>query len=370
MRPAKGQSRSLWPFFMPDICEPNTDSAGKIEYSTVSQRQNLLATELKVKNNKPVAEEYLPLMLGIVGAIGVFPFAIIRFLNEEYLIALLDTAIVIGLTGLSWYLYKTHNVRVASVSLALLAVAGLLLTNYMKGATQIFWIYPVLVGVFFMIERREALLISLVAIGGIAPIIIGKFDSFALVSIFVTVSVTCALAYAFATITRGQRDELIHLATKDPLTGVGNRRALQQKLDEAIATRQRTDMDCSMLMLDLDHFKQVNDQHGHAKGDEILIKITELVGMRIRVTDSIYRIGGEEFVVVAENLNLENAARLAEQLRTIVEAYELAADSAVTISLGVAQHHAGESAEDWMSRADNALYMAKHSGRNRISRAA
>jgi diguanylate cyclase (GGDEF)-like protein len=329
-----------------------------------------LPTERNVISNKPTVEEYLPLLLGIVGAVGVFPFAIIRFLHGEYLIALLDAALVVGLTGLSWYLYSSHNVRVASVALALLAVVGLLLTNYMKGATQIFWIYPVLVGVFFLIERREALAVSALAVGGLVPIVTDQFDSFALVSIFVTIAVTCALAYAFATITRGQRDELMLLATKDPLTGVGNRRALQQKLDEAIAAKKRSDNNCSMLMLDLDHFKQVNDQHGHAKGDEILIRITELVGMRIRVTDRIYRIGGEEFVILAEGLNLENAARLAEQLRTIVEAYDLAPLSTVTISVGVAQHHAGESAEDWMSRADNALYMAKHSGRNRISRAA
>ena len=309
-------------------------------------------------------------MLGIVGAIGVFPFAIIRFLNGEYAIALLDSALVVGLGGLSWYLYKTHNVRVASISIALFAVSGLLLTNYMKGATQIYWIYPVLVGVFFLIERREALVLSLIAVAGMAPTLIGRLDAFALVSLLITICVTCSLAYAFATITRGQRDELIQLATKDPLTGVGNRRALQQKLQEAIAARQRNDKHCSMLMLDLDHFKQVNDVHGHAKGDEILIKITELVGMRIRVTDSIYRIGGEEFVIVAEDLNLENAARLAEQLRTIVEAHDLAPSRSVTISLGVAQHHDDETAEQWMSRADNALYMAKHSGRNRISRAA
>ena len=328
------------------------------------------ATGSKVNSNKPIVEEYLPLMLGIVGAIGVFPFAIIRFLDGDYSMALLDTAIVVGMAGLSWFLYKTHNVRVASLSLAILAVTALLITNYMKGATQVYWIYPVLVGVFFLIERREALVLSLLAIAGIAPVVHGKFESFAAVAILITIGVTCALAYAFATITRGQRDELMQQATRDPLTGAGNRRALQRKLDDAIAARMRSDIDCSMLMLDLDHFKQVNDQHGHAKGDEILIKVTELVGLRIRATDSIFRIGGEEFVVVAENLNLENAARLAEQLRTIVEAYDLAPDSNVTISLGVAQHHDGESAEDWMSRADNALYMAKHSGRNRTSRAA
>lgn len=312
----------------------------------------------------------MPLMLGIVGAVGVFPFAIIRFLNAEYAIALLDIALVVGLSGLSWYLYKTHNVRLASISLALLAVAGLLLTNYMKGATQVFWLYPVLVGVFFLVERREALFLSLIAVAGMAPSLIGRFDSFALVSLLITITVTCSLAYAFATITRGQRDALMLLATKDPLTGVGNRRALQHKLEEAISARHRNDKHCSMLMLDLDHFKQVNDVHGHAKGDEILIKLTELIGMRIRVTDSIYRIGGEEFVIVAEDLNLEDAARLAEQLRTIVEAHDLAPSGNVTISLGIAQHHDEESAEQWMSRADNALYMAKHSGRNRISRAA
>lgn len=335
------------------------------------QRNSIyLATELNVTSNKPTVEEYLPLLLGIVGAVGVFPFAIIRFLNGEYLVALLDASLVVGLAGLSWYLHNSHNVRVASISLALLAVVGLLLTNYLKGATQVFWIYPVLVGVFFLIERREALVLSALAVAGLAPIISNEFDEFALVSIFITIAVTCALAYAFATITRDQRDELMQLATKDPLTGVGNRRALQQKLEGAIAATKRNNNNCSMLMLDLDHFKQVNDQHGHAKGDEILIRITELVGMRIRVTDRIYRIGGEEFVIVAEGLNLENAARLAEQLCTIVEAHDLAPLSTVTISLGVAQHRAGESAEDWMSRADNALYMAKHAGRNRISRAA
>lgn len=321
-------------------------------------------------NKSKSVEEYLPIMLGIVGAVGVLPFAIIRFLNAEYLMALIDATLVAGLSGLAWYLHCSHNVRVASISLTMLAVVGLLLTNYLKGATQIFWVYPVLVGVFFMVDRREALIVSVIVVAGLAPTIVDKFDSFTLVSILTTISVTCLLAYAFATITRRQRDELMTLATKDPLTGVGNRRALQQKLDDAIATSKRNDNACSMLMLDLDHFKQVNDRHGHAKGDEILVRLTELVGARIRITDSIYRIGGEEFVIVAENMILENAARLAEQLRTIIEAHDLAPDSAVTISLGVAQHHDGESAEDWMRRADNALYMAKHSGRNRISRAA
>jgi diguanylate cyclase (GGDEF)-like protein len=321
-------------------------------------------------NKKPNVEEYLPLMLGIVGAIGVFPFAIIRFMNGDYRMALLDAVLVMLLGSLSFFLYKSHRVRVISLALALIAIAGMLATIYLKGASQVYWIYPVLVGVFFLVERREALIASILAVAALIPFLATEFSAFALTRILITISVTCSLAYAFATITRGQRDELMNLATRDPLTGVGNRRAMQQKLDEVIASRSRNNRNCCLLMLDLDHFKKVNDLHGHAKGDEILIKLTEIIEIRIRATDNIYRIGGEEFVIVIEDQNLENASRLAEQLRTIVEANELAPESSVTISIGVAQHVRGESVESWMNRADNALYAAKDSGRNQTQHAA
>jgi diguanylate cyclase (GGDEF)-like protein len=321
-------------------------------------------------NKKPNVEEYLPLMLGIVGAIGVFPFAIIRFMNGDYRMALLDAVLVMLLGSLSFFLYKSHRVRVVSLALALIAIAGMLATIYLKGASQVYWIYPVLVGVFFLVERREALIASILAVAALIPFLATEFTAFALTRILITISVTCSLAYAFATITRGQRDELMNLATRDPLTGVGNRRAMQQKLDEVIASRSRNNRNCCLLMLDLDHFKKVNDLHGHAKGDEILIKLTEIIEIRIRATDNIYRIGGEEFVIVIEDQNLENASRLAEQLRTIVEANELAPESSVTISIGVAQHVRGESVESWMNRADNALYAAKDSGRNQTRHAA
>jgi diguanylate cyclase (GGDEF)-like protein len=323
-----------------------------------------------MENKKPNVEEYLPLMLGIVGAIGVFPFAIIRFMNGDYRMALLDAVLVMLLGSLSFFLYKSHRVRIVSLALALIAIAGMLATIYLKGASQVYWIYPVLVGVFFLVKRREALIASILAVAALIPFLATEFTAFALTRILITISVTCSLAYAFATITRGQRDELMNLATRDPLTGVGNRRAMQQKLDEVIASRSRTNRNYCLLMLDLDHFKKVNDLHGHAKGDEILIKLTEIIEIRIRATDNIYRIGGEEFVIVIEDQNIENASRLAEQLRTIVEANELAPDSSVTVSIGVAQHVHGESVESWMSRADNALYAAKHSGRNQTQHAA
>ena len=95
--------------------------------------------------------------------------------------------------------------------------------------------------------------------------------------------------------------------------------------------------------------------------------MTEIINLRIRVTDSLYRIGGEEFVVVLEGADLDHGAHLAEQLRTLVDANELVPDHGVTISLGVAELKKGESGNDWLHRADEALYRAKDAGRNSTS---
>ena len=97
----------------------------------------------------------------------------------------------------------------------------------------------------------------------------------------------------------------------------------------------------------------------HAMGDQILIDVTRIIKARIRSTDSVYRIGGEEFVVVAEGESLESAFRLAEQLRTLIEANSMLPEGAVTVSLGVAEHTDGESAMQWCHRADDALYLLR-----------
>ena len=323
-----------------------------------------------VKTRELAAEEFVPLMLGIVGALGVIPFVILRFLNGEIGLAVLDATLVAGLLGLSAYLYKSHNVRLVSRALTLLAALGALATVAMLGSQQVFWLYPVLVGAFFLTSRHEALIIAVGSMLIYVALCAEELTAVALTTTLMTIAVTCSLAYAFATVTRNQRDALMKLATKDPLTGAGNRRALEDKLEDIIAAKSRSNKPSSLLMLDLDHFKQVNDEFGHAAGDEILIQITEIIKLRIRRTDNVFRIGGEEFVVVAETQNIKNASRLAEQLRTIIEANELAPAESVTISLGVAEYRHGESAKDWLLRADTALYQAKNSGRNNTKLAA
>lgn len=312
-------------------------------------------------------DRFLPLALSGAGALGILPFAVARFIHGELLAGFIDVAIIVGLLAMGTMVYHTHRVRFVSLALSVICISGVLATVYMSGPQQIYWAYPALMAVFYLVKPAEGIIFALAMVAALVPRLLPEDDGFQSATMLITIVVMSAFAFAFSIITNRQRELLIQLATKDPLTGAGNRRALENKMTDVIASHRRSRVSASLIILDLDHFKAVNDKHGHAKGDEILVRITEIVNMRIRVTDSLYRIGGEEFVVVVEDQGREGASHLAEQLRTLVDANELVPDHAVTISLGVAELRYKETGNDWLRRADEALYQAKHEGRNTTS---
>ena len=309
---------------------------------------------------------YLPLILSAAGALGVAPFAVIRWMNADWIIAVVDTVIVAGFVFLGTYVYRTRKVRMASILIAILAVGGTIVTVYVRGPQQIYWAFPTLMAAFYLLKPREAIVLTLSMTAVLLPQLIQTTDTFRASTVIITILVTTAFAYAFSVINNKQQETLVSQATKDPLTGAGNRRALEDKLTDVIAKFKRRRDPASLILIDLDHFKSVNDVHGHAAGDQILREITQIVNLRIRTTDSLYRIGGEEFVVVIEGQDMKRASHLAEQLRTLVEVNELVPDHAVTISCGVAELLADETVDRWLSRADEALYHAKRAGRNTI----
>ncbi len=316
---------------------------------------------------KKRVETFLPLILSAAGALGVLPFTILRFMQGNWIAALVDAVIVIGFVALGTYVYRTHRVRAASIAISILCIGGVMTTVYVNGAQQVYWAFPALMAVFYLIRPREAVVCAIITVVTILPVLLPGTDSHEATTILITIVVTSAFAFAFSLITNRQREQLLQLATKDPLTGVGNRRGLDAKLADVVNAFNRSATPASLVLIDLDHFKAVNDAYGHAVGDQILKSVTEIINLRIRVTDSLYRIGGEEFVVVLEGADLHRAAHLAEQLRTLVDANELVPDHAVTISLGVAELKSGEIPNDWLHRADEALYRAKDAGRNSTS---
>jgi diguanylate cyclase (GGDEF)-like protein len=154
------------------------------------------------------------------------------------------------------------------------------------------------------------------------------------------------------------------IAAKDQLTGLWNRRTFDLRLDQAVARRQRHQGTFSLLLIDMDHFKAVNDAYGHAVGDDVLRQFAQVLHERLRQNDVDARWGGEEFAVLADGAGLEDAFTLAEQIREAVETTVFGGVPRLTISIGLAEHQPGESREQLFGRADQALYEGKRRGRN------
>ncbi len=160
--------------------------------------------------------------------------------------------------------------------------------------------------------------------------------------------------------------ELEKLSSTDRLTGAWNRAHLDRVIESELSRSIRFRQPVSLILLDIDHFKHVNDTHGHQTGDSVLCELVRIIKAHIRATDNLFRWGGEEFIVLASSTGYRGATVMAEALRGNVERHSFATVGSVTISLGVAEYFAAESAEAWFGRVDSALYSAKNAGRNRI----
>lgn len=160
--------------------------------------------------------------------------------------------------------------------------------------------------------------------------------------------------------------KLEELSQKDPLTGVLNRRAMGSVLSSEVERARRYGRPLSLIYMDLDNFKKVNDTYGHAVGDLVLKRFVDVVNEKLRKTDFLARWGGEEFVALLPETGLEGARRLAERIRTAIEEENFGKPGRITVSMGVTQFRQDDTVETFLSRADKALYQAKRKGKNRV----
>lgn len=306
----------------------------------------------------------LVVLLGSIAACGVVPFALLRFANGQTLIGIVDLAIIAGIAANVVYAWRGGNLARAGLCSVLVCSAGAVAVAVLAGLAGALWLYPVLLANYLLVERVRAGLISAVAVAAVA-LHGGAFESGLEVAMFITTtSVASVFAYLFAQRTDEQRRQLERLAAHDPLTGASNRLTMSQELARAIDRADAEDTAVGLAVLDLDHFKRINDCHGHDAGDRVLVEFVRLVTARTRRDDRLFRYGGEEFVLLLPGADAQVLERRMDTLcRSIHEQLRIEGDP-VTVSIGGAVRRPEESPARWLARADAAMYQAKHNGRD------
>jgi two-component system, cell cycle response regulator len=168
----------------------------------------------------------------------------------------------------------------------------------------------------------------------------------------------------------GQNKELNRLATVDMLTGIYNRQGFVAIMEQELARGKRHTLNLSLIMMDLDFFKQINDSYGHGIGDAVLTTIGRLLSEVKRTSDIVARWGGEEFMIACPQTDLDGAVKLAEKIQSRLAQQEFPQGIKITASFGVAECHPQDNLDQFVDRVDIALYHSKNSGRNQIHRAA
>ncbi|NQD38832.1 GGDEF domain-containing protein [Permianibacter sp. IMCC34836] len=234
------------------------------------------------------------------------------------------------------------------------------------------WSYPMVVFFYLYLELRLAILFNLLFAAGLAVLAWSALAMDLYSRLLVTHFVVGGMTLIFARTVAKQQQELQQAANTDSLTGLANRRAVQQALENWQRQRSRYGVPATLLLIDLDHFKSVNDQGGHQAGDQVLMQVAAILRRRARDTDMAGRWGGEEFVLVLPHTHGRDGMAVAETLRSSIAELRPGAPTVpmITTSIGVAELLAHDTPESWIARADAALYQAKAAGRDRVVMAA
>ncbi len=302
--------------------------------------------------------------LSLTYAICVGIFSAIRFISNDMVIAALDAVLALFGLYVFAYVYKTRATDFPALAIAVISVVGTIATIILKGPDQVYWAYPSVALVFYLLPTRQAMILWVVS-AIIMLVLLIDLPLIKLVSIAMTLFITSFFCHLFSSKMHQQHDRLRSIANQDMLTEVYNRRAFNhdsQQL-EHVASAQ------SAILFDLDNFKQVNDYFGHAKGDEVLKSAAQMVNEYLGPSDKLYRIGGDEFAVLCHNQPFDYSYQLAKTIHSELAASGLNQTHQITLSLAVAQKAEDESIREWLGRLDSALYKAKKSGRNQIVKA-
>ncbi len=324
------------------------------------------------RRNQDILEFYrerIMYLLTLAIVVFVTPFAMIDFFEGHYFLGVATFAVVVCfcIDGYAIHVKRRPPIPFQFLLLPTVAAIGTSLrTDAIHGAL---WCFPGVLLCYFVLPRRLAITASLFLLAVSAPMVLLSLGQDIALRFVVTLALTIVIIYIITDVIRELQTELMGQAITDPLTGAYNRRQMEFALDEAIERHMRTGAPASVLLIDIDHFKRVNDELGHHTGDHVLKALVLLIKNRSRKLDRLFRMGGEEFLLLLPDTPAAAAMIQAENLRNRIADGNLLKNRPVTVSIGVAECKKDVSQEDWVKIADNALYSAKETGRNKVVRA-
>lgn len=317
-------------------------------------------------NKRPIQEQVLIILSLVIAAI-LIPLGVYRIVRADWLIAAFDISVSLFLIALSFNVYTNRHIELARKAFSIFVVFCALTTVYIEGKTQFIWLYPAIPLIFYLTQPFVAAKLTCFCIVLMTWMMQNEMTTFELITMTSSYILTGACSFAFGYQWHKYQQELLEMVVTDPLTKAKNRRAFTEYVESLLVTDEPAANNHVLLIFDIDYFKKINDNFGHAAGDQVLVRMTELVQDRLRKQDELYRIGGEEFLVILHNTSIADAKHLSEVLRKLVASSDLLANQTVTISIGLSKYNGqNESADTWFNRADTALYQAKANGRNQV----
>ncbi len=304
--------------------------------------------------------------LAAAGAVFFFPMAVVNFVNGNLILGALTLLVVAMLAINALAYYRKRSPPIPDAWMVPPGVAGYLTALLANGMYGAIWSFPIMLFLYFVMPRRLAVALSLlmwiastaVVFVSVSPALAARL-CLALLLTMVIINVTLNVIADLHRRTHAQ-------AITDALTGAYNRRHMDACLREAMQRFQRNAAPATILLFDIDHFKDINDLHGHATGDAVLCQIVQLISGRARSLDRLFRMGGEEFLLLLPDTRLNDGLVVGEAVRRAVVSATWPEQTPVSVSVGVSEFAPGENCDDWLKRADMALYRAKQSGRNRV----
>ena len=313
--------------------------------------------------------DHIMMSMGAATFVVLLPFVLNNIWQGRLSVVAILILVLLVIAVDTHALWRGRRAPIPYALLLVPFVLGVTVAVVVQGVPGVLWVYPIVLYCYFVLSRRVAVVCSLALLVYVAGLAQHFIDGTLAFRVFGTVLVTIVMINIVLNVISDLHRTLANQALTDPLTGAYNRRFMEEVVDGIVAHAARTPRLATLLMIDVDHFKAINDRFGHDQGDRVLCEIVRLIDARMRRQDRVFRLGGEEFILLLEDTDVYGAEVVAESIRAAVEQAALLPVQSVTISIGISQHNDGMSTEMWIRAADQALYRAKAAGRNRVQRA-